>query len=75
MNILFNIDKANDVLKIPKDYNPDEWIVVTSYYAMYMAALVLIAKIGLKSKNHSATITAIEEYFVKKNHLTKKIYH
>lgn len=72
MNSLFNIKKASEILKIPKDYDSDEWVVVTGYYAMYMAALALIAKIGLKSKNHSATIIAIEEYFVKKNHLTKK---
>ncbi|MBI5392921.1 hypothetical protein HZA96_03550 [Candidatus Woesearchaeota archaeon] len=29
---------------IPKEHKDDEWIVVIAYYAMYMAALSLIAK-------------------------------
>ena len=69
---LSNNEKAKELLKIPKDYESDEWAVISAYYAMYMASLALIAKIGFKSKNHSATLIILEEYFVKKNHLTKE---
>jgi uncharacterized protein (UPF0332 family) len=58
--------KARDLLKVPLDYNGDEWVVICGYYAMYAAALALIAKIGYKSKNHTATIILLEEFFIKK---------
>jgi len=57
--------KAKDALKIPKDYDSNEWIVICGYYAMYESALSLLAKIGYRSKNHIATILVLEEYFVK----------
>ena len=55
---------VRDVLKVPKDYDSDEWVVVCGYYAMYTAALALLAKIGFRSKNHAATVFVLEEYFV-----------
>jgi len=60
---------VRDVLKVPKDYDSDEWVVVCGYYAMYTAALALLAKIGFRSKNHAATVFVLEEYFVKKKQL------
>jgi uncharacterized protein (UPF0332 family) len=33
---------------------------------MYTSALALLAKIGFKSKNHTATLVFLEEFFVKK---------
>jgi len=69
MRILSEInsnEKVKELLEIPLDYNSDEWIVVTGYYAMYSGALALLAKIGFKSKNHTATLQVLEEYFVKK---------
>jgi len=64
--------KARDLLKIPSDYNSDEWVAITAYYAMYSSALALIAKIGYKSKNHSATIILLEEFFIKKKLMSKE---
>ena len=66
--------KVRDILKIPYDYDSDEWIVICGYYAMYSAALALLANIGFKSKNHSATIQVLEEYFVKKSLLDKSSF-
>jgi uncharacterized protein (UPF0332 family) len=63
---------VKDLLKIPSDYNADEWVVVAGYYAMYSSALALIAKIGYKSKNHSATIKLLEEFFIKKRLMSKE---
>lgn len=53
-------------LNIPESYTTYEWIVITGYYAMYTAALALLAKIGYRSKNHAATLLVLEEFFVKK---------
>jgi uncharacterized protein (UPF0332 family) len=58
--------KARELLDVPKNYDSDEWVVITGYYAMYSASLALIAKIGYRSKNHSATILLLEEFFMKK---------
>lgn len=69
MNILseINLNQAvRKLLNIPPEYNCDEWIVVTGYYAMYSAALSLISKIGFRSKNHTATLYILEKYFVRK---------
>ena len=75
MKILSEIQEnkeVKDLLKIPSDYNSDEWIVITGYYAMYASALALIAKIGYKSKNHTATISLLEEFFIKKKLMSKE---
>ena len=77
MSLLSDVNddkKARDLLKIPLDYNSEEWVVIIGYYAMYASALALIAKIGFKSKNHTATIKILEEYFVKKNVLDQKSF-
>lgn len=69
MSLLSDINtnkKARDLLKIPVEYNSGEWVVITGYYAMYSSALALIAKIGFRSKNHTATIRLLEEFFIKK---------
>jgi uncharacterized protein (UPF0332 family) len=64
--------KVRDLLKIPSEYNSDEWVVICGYYAMYASALALIAKLGYRSKNHSATIAVLEESFIRKKILTKE---
>ncbi len=74
MNLLSELNgkKSREFLKIPKDYDSNEWVVICGYYAMYSAALSLIASIGFRSKNHSATIAILEEHFVKNKHLDEK---
>jgi len=67
-----NNKKARDMLKIPSDYDSDEWVVICGYYAMYASALALIAKVGYKSKNHTATIKLLEEFFIKKKLMFKE---
>jgi len=60
-------------LNIPEDYSTYEWVVITGYYAMYTAAISLLAKIGYRSKNHTATLCVLEEFFVKKKILDDDI--
>ncbi len=69
MSILFQIGEDNgarEVLDVPEWYLPSQWVVITGYYAMYMAALSSLAKINYRSKNHTATVVAMETFFVKK---------
>ncbi len=63
--------KIKKLLKIPEDYDPSEWVVICGYYSMYSAALSLLAKIGYRSKNHSATLCVLNEFFLKKKILDK----
>ena len=71
MEILSQVEKHKTLFTIPKEHMTDEWVVVVAYYAMYMAALSLIAKLGYKSKSHTATYVALEEFFVKKQLLER----
>lgn len=58
--------KARKLLKVPKEYDSNEWVVICGYYSMYTAALSLLAKAGYRSKNHTSTLCVLEELFVKK---------
>ena len=76
MSILLELNdnkKARDLLKTPKDYDSNEWVVITGYYAMYTAATSLLAKMGYRSKNHTATLCVLEEFFVKKKILDENV--
>ena len=72
MELLSKAAKHKDILELPKDYDSSEWVVVAAYYAMYISALSVLAKIGFRSKNHSATIKALEESLVKKKLLDRR---
>lgn len=77
MNILFDLsnnEKGKKLLKIRGNPNFYEWVVICGYYAMYTSALALLAKIGYKSKNHTATLLVLEEVFVKKRLLDKESF-
>ena len=65
-------EKVKTELKLAKNFNQFDWAVIQCYYAMYMAALACLAKIGLKSRDHSATSFALEFFFVHKGLLEKK---
>jgi len=69
MSILSDLNtnkKTRELLKVPKEYDSNEWVVICGYYSMYTAALSLLAKAGYRSKNHTATLCVLEELFVKK---------
>lgn len=67
-DLMYNT-KAKEILKVPDNYTSIEWVIVSGYYAMYMAACAALAKIGYRSYDHGATICALEEFFVKKEML------
>ncbi len=66
---LFNshINKAKhnlDVAVLMKENNFSDWQIVASYYTIYHSLLALLARVGIISKNHSATIDLVERIFV-----------
>ena len=70
-----HIKKADHNLIVMTDLQKlghEDWVAIAAYYAMYHSALAALASIGYKSDNHTATITALEVFFVKKNLLEKK---
>lgn len=71
MQIDYKITDDENVKKLLNisGFKQYDWVVVKGYYAMYMACLACLAKLGLKSENHSATISALEFYFVKRGRL------
>jgi len=75
MSILSQIDdnkEARKILDVPEWYLSSQWVVITGYYAMYMAALSSLARINYRSKNHTATVVAMKTFFVKKELLEEK---
>ena len=65
-------EKVKKEIGLSPDYEGYDWVVVSSYYSMYHAALSAIASIGFKSNNHMATIYLLHYYFVLKGKLEKK---
>jgi uncharacterized protein (UPF0332 family) len=65
-------EKAKGALMLIPDFQVFDWVVITGYYAMYHAALACIASIGFKSDNHTATILALERFFVRRGKLEKE---
>ena len=47
-----------------EDFQCYDWAINASYYSMYQSALGLLAKIGYKSEDHSATTDALYYFFV-----------
>lgn len=66
--------KADHNLVVMTDLNKlgyEDWVVITAYYAMYHAAMSLLAKIGLLSKDHATTVAILEYFFSKQ--ISKKL--
>lgn len=61
-----HVKKSDHNLIVMTDLNKmghEDWVVITAYYAMYQSALALLAKIGLDSKEHAATVAVLEYFF------------
>jgi len=72
MELLNKVADFRDTLELPDDYDSKEWVVISGYYSMYMAALGILAELGYKSRNHTATILALEALLVNKKLLEKE---
>ncbi len=74
-HVLFNLSKNPEVkgaVGIREGFECFDWVIIAGYYAMYHAALALLSTKSLKSKNHAATVLALEYYFVHKQELGKE---
>jgi len=73
MQVDYEVSENEKVKKLMNisGFTEYDWVVVKGYYAMYMASLACLAKLGLKSENHNATISALEFYFVEKGKLER----
>lgn len=66
-SLLFKISEQEDLKKminLSSDFETYDWVIIVSYYSMYTSALAAIAKLGLKSKSHAATIAVLEHHYV-----------
>jgi len=64
----FNKSKKNIyfAIKVFEKFKEDyEWVIISSYYAAYHAALSLLIKKGYSSKSHLATICGLIKYYYK----------
>lgn len=62
-----NSENAKKAINLPEDFSAFDWVTITAYYAMYHSALAALASVSYKSDNHTATIIALEAFFVDKN--------
>ena len=68
-NLLFKISEQQDtrkLLNLAPDFEMYDWVIVVSYYSMYVSALSALAHLGYKSKSHAATITVLKHKFTNK---------
>lgn len=66
-NLMFRTSEHDDLKKIlalASDFEMYDWVIIVSYYSMYMAALAALARISFKSKSHAVTIVVLEYYYV-----------
>jgi len=74
-NLLFKISEQDDLKKLltlASDFEMYDWVIIVSYYSMYISALSALAKLGFKSKSHTATIAVLEYTYVHENKETDK---
>ena len=73
LDLLSRDSEKKNAVQIAPTSQYFDWIIISSYYAMYLAATSALAKIGLKSADHDATIIALEHnYCNEKNLLGRK---
>jgi uncharacterized protein (UPF0332 family) len=66
-------EEKRKLMEIPPKSDYYDWIIISSYYAMYLAATSALAKLGLKCTTHGSTILALEyRYCIQKNLLNRK---
>ncbi len=66
-NLMFKISEQEDlkkVLALASDFNSYDWVIIISYYSMYVSSLAALARLGFKSKSHAATIAVLEYHYV-----------
>lgn len=66
-NILMRIsdkEELKEKLILSSDFEMYDWVIIVAYYSMYASALAALAKLGFKSKSHTATLAVLEYNYV-----------
>lgn len=66
-NLLFKISEHEElkkVLALASDFHSYDWVIIVSYYSMYVSALAALARLSFKSRSHAATIVVLEYHYV-----------
>ncbi|MFH0798494.1 MAG: hypothetical protein V1906_03725, partial [Candidatus Woesearchaeota archaeon] len=74
LDLISRDEKKKSAIGIPLNKEYFDWIIIISYYAMYLAATSALAKIGIKSTTHGATIVALEYWYCLKKNLLERKY-
>lgn len=74
LDLISRDEKKKSILVIPSNREYFDWIIIISYYAMYLAATSALAKVGIRSTSHGATITALEYWYCLKKNLLERKY-
>jgi len=67
-------DNIKQSLRAEKDFESYIWVIVTSYYSMFYAALALLAREGIKVGRqivHKVTADALINFFISNRRLAK----
>lgn len=74
LDILSRNEDKKRIIEIPLTSQYFDWIIITSYYSMYLAAIGALSKIGIKSTTHGSTIIALEYWYCFKKNLLERKY-
>ena len=74
LDILSRDKDKKQAIEIPLKSQYFDWIIITSYYSMYLAATAALSKIGIKSSAHGSTIIALEYWYCLKKNLLERKY-
>lgn len=73
LDLISKNDEIKKTIGISTKSEYHDWIIIASYYAMYLAATSALAKLGIKSSTHRSSKIALEyRYCIEKNLLERK---
>jgi uncharacterized protein (UPF0332 family) len=68
--------KAKQALRVEKDFESHLWVIVTSYYSMFYAALALLSSQGIRAGRelvHKVVADALVHFFVSNKRLARML--
>ena len=78
-SLLFDIstdEKVKEAVRVEKSFQSHLWVIVTSYYSMFYAALALLASEGIKAGRqlvHKVVADALVHFFISNRRLAKML--
>ncbi len=78
-NLIYDVSSTDDTkqaLRMEKSFESYIWVIVTSYYSMFYAALALLSNEGIRVGNqivHKVTSDALIHFFISNRRLAKML--